>query len=120
MNNNTINYNQSQSEGSNPRATKRRRRTWDSVIVGIGFSLAFVLLLAKVAHTTPCDALDYFSIDTKTCILASNSNTIEGELATQHGLGFSIIIQSALLALEMIETLNGHVQQFLQNIGLRL
>jgi hypothetical protein len=125
MNNNITNHYQSQSEGgNNPRATKRRRRrrrrAWDSAIVGIGFSLVFVLLLTKVAHTTPCDALDYFSIDTKTCMLASGSNTSEGELATQHGLGFSIIIQYALLALELINVLNGHIQQFLQNIGLQL
>jgi hypothetical protein len=118
-NNNTTNQNQnkSQPEQSNPRAKKRR--TWDSVIVGIGFSLAFVLLLTKVAHTTPCDVIDHFSIDTKTCILVSNSNTSEGELATQHGLGFAIIVQYALLALELPDALNGHIQQFLQNIGLQ-
>jgi hypothetical protein len=88
-------------------------------MVGIGFSLAFVLLLTKVAHTTPCEVIDYFSIDTKTCILVSNSNTTEGELATQHGLGFAIIIQYALLALELTDALNDHIQQFLQNIGLQ-
>lgn len=111
------NDNESQPRGSNLRAKKRR--TWDSVIVGIGFSLAFVLLLTKVAHTTPCEVINYFNIDTKTCILVSNSNTAEGELATQHGLGFAIIIQYALLALEMTDALNGQVQQFLQNIGLQ-
>jgi hypothetical protein len=111
------NHNKGQPGGSNLRA--RKRRTWDSVMVGIGFSLAFVLLLTKVAHTTPCEVIDYFSIDTKTCTLVSNSNTTEGELATQHGLGFAIIIQYALLALELTDALNGHIQQFLQNIGLQ-
>jgi hypothetical protein len=117
--NNTTNqnHNKSQPGGSNLRAKKRR--TWDSVMVGIGFSLAFVLLLTKVAHTTPCEVINYFSIDSKTCILVSNSSTTQGELATEHGLGFAIIIQYALLALELIDALNGHVQQFLQNTGLQ-
>jgi hypothetical protein len=113
------NYNQSQTEESNLRAKKRRRRTWDSIIVGIGFSLAFVLLLSKVADTTPCEAINYFNIDTKTCIIVTDSSTTEGKLATQHGLGFAIIIQYALLALELTDVLNVHVQQFLQNIGLQ-
>lgn len=117
MNNNTANHNQSQPERHDFRAEKRR--SWDSVIVGIGFSLAFVLLLTKVAHTTPCEVIEFFSIETKTCILVSDSNTIEGELATQHGLGFAIIIQYALLALELVDVLNDQIQQFLQNIGLQ-
>ena len=118
-NNNTTNqnHNKSQPERSNLRA--RKRRTWDSVIVGIGFSLAFVLLLTKVAHTTPCEVINYFSIDTKICILVGDSSTPEGKLATQHGLGFAIIIQYVLLALELTDALNDHVQQFLQNIGLQ-
>ena len=120
MNKNTTHqdHNQSQPDESNLRA-KKRRRTWDSVIVGIGFSLAFVLLLTKVAHITPCEAIDRFNIDTKTCILVSNgSSTKAWELATQHGLGFAIIIQYGLLVLEMTDALNDHVQQFLRNIGL--
>jgi hypothetical protein len=120
VNNNNItnqNHNKSQPEGSNLRAKKRR--TWDSVIVGIGFSLAFVLLLSKVAHTTPCEALEYFNIETKACTLVSNSNTTEGQIATQHGLGFAIIIQYVLLLLELTDVLNDHVQQFLQNTGLQ-
>jgi hypothetical protein len=121
LNKNTTNqdHNQGQPDESNLRA-KKRRRTWDSVIVGIGFSLAFVLLFTKVAHVTPCEAIDRFNIDTKTCILVSNgSSTKAGELATQHGLGFAIIIQYGLLVLEMTDALNDHVQQFLQNIGLQ-
>ena len=114
-NNNNNNRNQSQSEETTPRAKKRR---WDAIIVGMGFSLAFVLLISKVAHLTPCEAMNYFSIDTKTCVLVSTSNTIEGQLASQHGLGFAIIIQYALLALELVGGLAGHVQQFLQSIGL--
>jgi hypothetical protein len=120
-NNNNItkqNHNKSQQpEGSNLRAKKRR--TGDSIIVGIGFSLAFVLLLSKVAHTTPCETLEYLNIETKTCTLVSNSSTTEGQIATQHGLGFAIIIEYVLLALELTDVLNDHVQQFLQNIGLQ-
>lgn len=118
INNNITNNsrNHSQSEETNLRAKKRR---WDAIIVGIGFSLAFVLLISKVAHITPCEAISYFNIDTKACALVSNSNSIEGQLASQHGLGFAIIIQYALLALELSEDLMDHVQQFLQNIGLQ-
>jgi hypothetical protein len=118
LNNNTANHDRAQQPGkSDLRAEKRR--SWDSVIVGVGFTLAFVLLLSKVAHTTPCEVLDYFNIETKTCILVSNSNTIEGGLASQHGLGFAIIIQYALLAWELADVLNDQVQQFLQNTGLQ-
>lgn len=118
INNNITNNsrNHSQSEETNLRAKKRR---WDAIIVGIGFSLAFVLLISKVAHITPCEAISYFNIDTKACALVSNSNSIEGQLASQHGLGFAIIIQYALLVLELSEDLMYQVQQFLQNIGLQ-
>lgn len=115
-NNNNNSRNQSQSEVTNLRAKKRR---WDAIIVGIAFSLAFVLLISKVAHITPCEAINYFNIDTKACVLVSNSNSIEGQLASQHGLGFAIIVQYALLVLEQSEDLMDHVQQFLQNIGLQ-
>lgn len=118
INNNITNNsrNHSQSEETNLRAKKRR---WDAIIVGIAFSLAYVLLISKVAHVPPCEAINYSSIDTKACVLVSNSNSIEGQLASQHGLGFAIIIQYALLALEASEDLMDHVQQFLQNIGLQ-
>jgi hypothetical protein len=115
-NNNNNSRNQSQSEVTNLRAKKRR---WDAIIVGIAFSLAFVLLISKVAHITPCEAINYFNIETKACVLVSNSNSIEGQLASQHGLGFAIIIQYALLVLEQSEDLMYQVQQFLQNIGLQ-
>ena len=115
-NNNNNSRNQSQSEVTNLRAKKRR---WDAIIVGIAFSLAFVLLISKVAHITPCEAINYFNIETKACVLVSTSNSIEGQLANQHGLGFAIIIQYVLLAFELSEDLMDHVQQFLQNIGLQ-
>jgi hypothetical protein len=116
INNNNNSRNQSQSEVTNRRAKKRR---WDAIIVGIAFSLAYVLLISKVAHITPCEAINYFNIETKACVLVSNSNSIEGQLASQHGLGFAIIVQYALLVLEQSEDLMDHVQQFLQNIGLQ-
>jgi hypothetical protein len=116
INNNNNSRNQSQSEVTNLRAKKRR---WDAIIVGIAFSFAFVLLISKVAHITPCEAINYFNIETKACVLVSNSNSIEGQLASQHGLGFAIIIQYALLVLELSEDLMYQVQQFLQNIGLQ-
>jgi hypothetical protein len=116
INNNNNSRNQSQSEVTNLRAKKRR---WDAIIVGIAFSLAYVLLISKVAHITPCEAINYFNIETKACVLVSNSNSIEGQLASQHGLGFAIIIQYALLVLELSEDLMYQVQQFLQNIGLQ-
>jgi hypothetical protein len=115
-NNNNNSRNQSQSEETNLRPKKRR---WDAIIVGIAFSLAYVLLISKVAHITPCEAINYFNIDAKACVLVSNSNSIEGQLASQHGLGFAIIIQYGLLVLELSEDLMDHVQQFLQNIGLQ-
>jgi len=116
INNNNNSRNQSQSEETNLRAKKRR---WDAILVGIAFSLAYVLLISKVAHITPCEAINYFNIETKACVLVSNSNSIEGQLASQHGLGFAIIVQYALLVLEQSEDLMDHVQQFLQNIGLQ-
>lgn len=116
INNNNNSRNQSQSEVTNLRAKKRR---WDAIIVSIAFSLAYVLLISKVAHITPCEAINYFNIETKACVLVSNSNSIEGQLASQHGLGFAIIIQYALLVLEQSEDLMYQVQQFLQNIGLQ-
>jgi hypothetical protein len=116
INNNNNSRNQSQSEVTNLRAKKRR---WDAIIVSIAFSLAYVLLISKVAHITPCEAINYFNIETKACVLVSNSNSIEGQLASQHGLGFAIIIQYALLVLELSEDLMYQVQQFLQNIGLQ-
>lgn len=110
------NRNHNQPEETNL-GTKKRR--WDAVLVGIAFSLAFVLLITKVAHLTPCEVINYFGIDAKECILASNSNTVEGQLASQHGLGFAIIVQYALLAWELSGDLMSHVQQFLQNSGLQ-
>ena len=116
INNNNNSRNQSQSEETNLRAKRRR---WDAILVGIAFSLAFVLLISKVSHITPCETINYFNIDTKACVLVSNGNSIEGQLASQHGLGFAIIVQYALLVLEQFEDLMDHVQQFLQNIGLQ-
>ena len=110
------NHNQNQPEETNLRTKKRR---WDAVLVGVAFSLAFVLLITKVAHLTPCEVITYFGIDGKACLLTSNSNTVEGQLASQHGLGFAIIVQFALLAWELSGDLMDHVQQFLQNIGLQ-
>jgi hypothetical protein len=110
------NRNHNQPEETNLRTKKRR---WDAIIVGIAFSLAFVLLITKVAHLTPCEVINYFGIDAKECILTSNSNTVEGQLASQHGLGFAIIVQYALLAWEFLGDLMSHVQQFLQNSGLQ-
>jgi hypothetical protein len=117
LNNNISNNNRNhnQPEETNLRTKKRR---WDAIVVGVAFSLAFVLLMTKVAHLTPCEVINYFSIDAKACLLASNSNSVEGQLASQHGLGFAIIVQYALLAFGFLGDLMGHVQQFLQNSGL--
>ena len=114
---NNINHNYGQSTEETKHRTKKRR--WDAIIVGIAFSLAFVLLITKVAHVTPCEAVNYFSVDAKACVLTSSSNTVEGQLASQHGLGFAIIVQYALLASELSGDLMSHLQQFLQNIGLQ-
>ncbi len=113
---NNDNGNQSTSDEISSRRTKKRR--WDAIIVGIAFSLAFVLLISKVAHMTPCEAINHFGIETKTCMIVSNNNSFKAQLANQHGLGFAIIVQYALLGTELSEELIGQVQQFLQNIGL--
>ena len=117
-NNTNTNYNRNQNQPEETSLRTKKRR-WDAIIVGIAFSLAFVLLITKVAHVTPCEAINYFSVDAKACVLASSSNTIEGQLASQHGLGFAIIVQYALLASELSGDLMSHLQQFLQNIGLQ-
>jgi hypothetical protein len=117
-NNNNINPNQGQSAAGEMKRRTRKRR-WDAIVVGVGFSIAFALLIAKVAHVTPCEGISYLRIDAKACNLVSNSNTIVGQISNQHGLGFTIIIQYALLALEFSQGLVDHLQQFLQNIGLQ-
>jgi hypothetical protein len=114
---NNINHSQGQSAEEKKRRTKKRR--WDAIVVGVGFSIAFALLITKVAHTTPCEAINYFDIDAEACNLAGNGNTIVGQVSNQHGIGFAIIIQFALLALDLSEELVDHLQQFLQNIGLQ-
>ena len=111
-------YNQSRSEETHYRAKRKRARRWDAILVGVGFSIAFVLLLTKIAQITPCEAVNYFNIDTNTCGLIGNANIIEGPLASQHDPGFDIIIQFALLASELFVGIGGHLQQFLQNSGL--
>jgi hypothetical protein len=113
---NSSNHHQRQSEETRPRTRKRR---WDAILVGAAFSMAFVLLISKVSHITPCEVIDYFKIDTRTCDLSGNGNSIAGQLSNQYGLGFDIVIQYALLALELSDELMGHLQQFLQNIGLQ-
>lgn len=114
------NHNQSQSEETNRRTRRKRGRRWDAILVGVGFSIAFVLILTKVAQVTPCEVMNYFSIDTKTCeLVGSGNNNIERQLANQHGLGFDIINQYELLTLEFSKDLLGNVQQFLQNIGVQ-
>jgi hypothetical protein len=118
------NDNQSQSEQTKRRTKRKRGRRWDAILVGIVFSIAFVLILTKVAQFTPCEVINYFSIDTKTCDLVgngsnNNNNIIEGQLAHQHGLGFNIINQYVSLTSELSKDIMGHVQQFLQNVGLR-
>ena len=114
---NNINHNQGQSAEETKRRTKKRR--WDAIVVGVGFSIAFALLITKVAHTTPCEAINYFDIDAEACNLAGNGNTIIAQVSNHHGIGFAIIIQFALLALDLSEELVDHLQQFLQNIGLQ-
>jgi hypothetical protein len=115
------NDNQSQSEQT--KHGRKRGRRWDAILVGIVFSIAFVLILTKVAQFTPCEVINYFSIDTKTCDLvgnggSSNNNIIEGLSANQHGLGFDIINQYVSLTSELSKDIMGHIQQFLQNVGL--
>ena len=114
MNNNN---NLGLSEQTKKSRTKKRR--WDAIVVGVVFSIAFALLITKVAQLTPCEILNHFNIDTKACNLAGDRNTAIGQISMQHGLGFSIVFQFALLALDLPEDVVSHLQQFLQNIGLQ-
>jgi hypothetical protein len=115
------NDNQSQSEQT--KHGRKRGRRWDAILVGIVFSIAFVLILTKVAQFTPCEVINYFSIDTKTCDLvgnsSSNNNIIQGQSANQHGLGLHIINQYASLTSELSKDIMAYVQQFLQNVRLQ-
>ncbi|HEY1211796.1 MAG TPA: hypothetical protein VGE82_02525 [Nitrososphaera sp.] len=116
MNNNNNNTIES---GHTKSPTRKRKRRWDAVIVGVGFSIAFALLIAKVAQVTPCEVTNHFNIETKECGLAGDSSTFIGQLSSQHGLGFSIIVQFALITVDFSQELVSHLQQFLQNIGLQ-
>jgi hypothetical protein len=120
---NDNNDNQSQSEQTMQRTKRKRGRRWDAIVVGVGFSIAFLLILTKLGQVTPCEVINYFSIDTKTCELvdngSNNNNIIEGQLANQHGLSFDIMNQYVLLTSELSKDLMGHIQQFLQNLGLQ-
>jgi hypothetical protein len=111
-------YNQSRSVEKYHRTKGKRARRWDAILVGVVFSVAFLLLLTKVSQITPCEAISYFNIDTKTCGLIGDADTIEGQVASQHGLGFDIVYQYQLLTLELSEELMNHTQGFLRNIGL--
>ncbi len=113
------NHNQSRSEETYHRTKRKRARRWDAILVGVVFSIAFLLLLTKVSQITPCEATSYFNIDTKTCGLIGNANTIEGQIASQHGLGFDIVFQYQLLTLELSEELMDHAQGFLRTVGLK-
>ena len=112
------NHNQSRSEERHYRTKRKRARRWDAILVGVGFSIAFVLLLTKVTQISPCEALNYFNIDSKICGLIGNADTIEGLQANQHGPSSDIVTQYALLALELFEGIIDQFQQFLQNRGL--
>lgn len=113
------NYDQSRLEDTLDRTKKRKRaRRWDAILVGIVYSIAFVLLLTKVSQITPCEAIGYLKIDTKTCSLIDNANTIEGQIARQHGLGHDIVFELELLALELSDRIMDRVQGFLDNTGL--
>jgi hypothetical protein len=125
---NNSNDNQNQSEPTVHRTGRKRGggRRWDAILVGVGFSIAFLLILTKLAQITPCEVINYFSIETKTCDLVANGNNnnnnnhiIEGQLANQHGLSFDIINQYVLLTSELSKDLMAYVQQFLQNLGLQ-
>jgi hypothetical protein len=114
------NHNQSRSEETYHRTKKgKRARRWDAILVGVVFSIAFLLLLTKVSQITPCEPINYFNIDTKTCGHIGNANTIEWQIASQHGLGFDIIFQYYLLTLELSEELMDHAQGFLRTVGLK-
>lgn len=113
------NYDQSRLEEAQDITKKRKRaRRWDAILVGIVYSIAFVLLLTKVSQITPCEAIGYLNIDTMTCSLIDNANTIEGQIARQHGLGFDIVFQFELLMRELSDKLMDRVQGFLDNMGL--
>ena len=118
------NYNHNQNESEQKRArdrTRRKRgRRWDAIIVAIFFSIAFVLIITKVAQITPCEVLNHFNIDTNTCELvgADDNGIVKGQLQNQHSLGFNIINQYELLTLEFSKDLMGKIQPFLQNVGL--
>jgi hypothetical protein len=113
------NYNQSRSVEKYHRTKGKRARRWDAILVGVVFSVAFLLLLTKVSQITPCEPISYFHIDTKTCDQIGNANTIEWQIASQHGLGFDIIFQYRLLTLELSEELMDHAQGFLRMVGLK-
>jgi hypothetical protein len=113
------NYDQSRLEEAQDRTKKRNRaRRWDAILVGIVYSIAFVLLLTKVSQITPCEAIGYLNIDTMTCSLIDNANTIEGQIARQHGLGFDIVFEFELLVLELSDKIMDRVQGSLDNMGL--
>jgi hypothetical protein len=113
------NLNQSEKRTKN-RARRKSGRRWDAILVGIIFSIAFVLIITKVAQITPCAVISHFNIDTKTCDLvgAGNNGIIKGQLQNQRALGFNIINQYELLTLEFSKDLMGKIQQFIQNVGL--
>jgi hypothetical protein len=112
-------HHQSRSEKTVHRTKRKRARRWDAILVGVVFSVAFLLLLTKVSQITPCEPISYFHIDTKTCSHIGNANTIEWQISSQHGLGFDIIFQYWLLTLESYEELMDHAQGFLRNVGLK-
>jgi len=113
------NYDQSRLEEAQDRTKKRKRaRRWDAILVGIVYSIAFILLLTKVSQITPCEAIGYLNIDTMTCSLIDNANTIEGQIARQHGLGFDIVFEFEYLMRELSDKLMDRVQGFLDNMGL--
>jgi hypothetical protein len=123
------NDNQNQSERTMLRTGRKRGggRRWDAILVGVGFSIAFLLILTKLGQITPCEVINYFSIDTKTCDLVGNGNNnnnnnfyiIGGQLANKHGLSFDIINQYVLLTSELFKDVMEYVAQFLQNLGLQ-
>lgn len=104
---------------SEHKRSQTRKRRWDAVIVGVGFSIAFAMLVTKVGQVTPCEVMNHFNVETKECGLAGDSSTFIGQLSSQHGLGFSIIVQFALITVDLSQELVSHLQQFLQNIGLQ-
>jgi hypothetical protein len=105
-------------EKTNQRTGRKRARRWDAILVGIVFSVAFILLVTKVAQTTPCEIIDYFGIEARSCQIVNNVNTMEGQLVSQHGPGFEIVIQYGLLTLELFQSIVENMQQFIQNVAL--